>query len=599
VYTGRPEDCETQAQALWNAIARTLADTTGFDRRSDLGHRPALMILGLATAVGAAFRFYGLGWGAPFFHFHIDEHFVFMGADLLRRDPHEAAMSSKFFMYSPLPMYLLNIVVGVYEWVARPLDLTVPRDQVTYMVLGRAISATLGTATIPLAYLVASRVAGRLAGALSAVLLASAVIHLRESHFFTVDVSLTFFAMLAFYYLIRIVERGDRVSMAGAGVALGLAMLSKYTALFLVPLIGLAYLLSPQAPRQLRPLGAWVRPAIRTAVSLAIGAATFLILDPLVVRYYDKFRSDVREWVTDPLLGAWKPLWVGQFAGVEPQTYWLTNLLWWGLGPAFEIVALGGLIWLTVRRDRVAWMAFAFPVAFWLLAGRTIAPFIRYAVPLAPVLAVAAGALCADGLRHPRWRRATAVATGVLLATTTLWAVAYMNVYRQPDSRLVASEWLIRNVPENAKILLEPHHNIPPTGSYLTSQSFYGDYVMWGPHRERRDHYQLYTLDVYRHLYNRGASDDDRRHYIESRLALADWILMDDTFLQQYQNQPEDLHGAVKQYYRDLFGGRLGFELVKSFKVYPELFGWTINDDGAELTFRLFDHPRVFVFRRQ
>jgi len=37
---------------------------------------------------------------------------------------------------------------------------------------------------------------------------------------------------------------------------------------------------------------------------------------------------------------------------------------------------------------------------------------------------------------------------------------------------------------------------------------------------------------------------------------------------------------------------------VKTFKVYPKLFGVTINDDAAEFSFRLFDHPRVFVFRR-
>jgi len=54
----------------------------------------------------------------------------------------------------------------------------------------------------------------------------------------------------------------------------------------------------------------------------------------------------------------------------------------------------------------------------------------------------------------------------------------------------------------------------------------------------------------------------------------------------------------VKEYYDDLFAGRLGFRLLRSFKVYPRLGGVDINDDGAELTFRLFDHPRVFVFRR-
>ena len=41
------------------------------------------------------------------------------------------------------------------------------------------------------------------------------------------------------------------------------------------------------------------------------------------------------------------------------------------------------------------------------------------------------------------------------------------------------------------------------------------------------------------------------------------------------------------------------FELVRTYKVYPSLFGITINDDAAELSFRLFDHPRVFIFKRK
>ena len=73
---------------------------------------------------------------------------------------------------------------------------------------------------------------------------------------------------------------------------------------------------------------------------------------------------------------------------------------------------------------------------------------------------------------------------------------------------------------------------------------------------------------------------------------------MDDTFLDFYQHLPESEHRVVKQYYRDLFAGQLGFRLVKAFKVYPSLFGHDIVDDGAELTFRLFDHPKVFVFSR-
>ncbi|MEO8260267.1 MAG: glycosyltransferase family 39 protein [Acidobacteriota bacterium] len=566
---------------------------------SDLSRRSALAWLAAIIALGAAFRFYNLGWGAPYYHFHIDEHFVFNGAYLLGRDAGAAANSAKFFMYPPLPMYVLNLVVDLYEAVAHPLLLNVPRDEVTFMVLGRATSAAFGTATIPLVYLIASRVAGRRAGVLAALLLACSVLHLRDSHFFTTDSSLVFFSTLTWVYLIRTVQHGDAKADAGSAVSFGLAALSKYTAVFLAPLIGLAHLLSSRRPASLRPLGPWLPFLLRAALPLAGGLVVFLILDPLVLIYYDKFRMDFRDQITTPLLGGSQPQFFSQFADVQPHLYWFTNLLWYGIGPAFEIWGLIGVVWLFVRRDRVALMAAAFPVVFWLFAGRSVAPFPRYALPLMPALAVAAAALSADLLRRPRWRPLALPATAVVVVTTMVWALAYMNVFRQPDSRLVASEWIRKNIPPESKILIEPSHNIPPMGSYLTATDFHTNYVLFYPQTEKHDYYRQYAFDTYRSLYNRGVDDNYRRDYITSRLALADWIVMDDSYVQQYSHLPDTEHGVVKQHYRDLFAGRLGFELVQTFKVYPSLFGWTINDDGAEMTFRSFDHPRVFIFKRK
>ena len=567
----------------------------------------AAIAIALITIGGGILRFYGLDWGAPYFHFHMDEHYVFMGAELLRRDPHEAAMSGKFFMYSPGPMYAVNYIRSGWEWLAgAPLDLTTQRDQVTYMVLGRAFSAALGTFTIPAVYAVAARVAGRTAGVIAAFLIACSVLHLRESHFFTVDASLSFFSVVAWFFVVRNVQQGGWTSTLGSGVSLGLATVSKYTAVYLAPLIAVSELLSPRAPRTLMPLSAWTRPILRTAVAGAVGVATFLLLDPLVVQYWDKFRQDIRDQVTTPLLGASQPIFFAHFFNVEsPRLYWLTNLLWWGLGPAFEIAALVALIWLVaMRRDRLAFLVAAIPVVYWLFAGQSVAPFMRYAVPLAPALSIVLGVAAAGWLQHPKLRRPAAVLVGVVLAATAFWAGAYTNIYRQEDARVEAARWIARTLPHEANVLVEPTHNTPPMGSYRTGVDFYGDHVIWGAfdhprgEAERHDYYRLYALDVYRYLYNTDLTDQDRRDYIERRLSLVDWIVIDDTYTQWYDALPDEEYRVVKEYYDDLFAGRLGFELVQTFKVYPSLFGITINDDSAELTFRYFDHPRVFIFRR-
>src|SRR5206468_4396647 len=76
-------------------------------QRADLSRSRALVALAMVTAIGGALRFYNLAWGAPFYHFHMDEHYVFVGADLLRKGTKDAAQSGKFFMYGPLPMYLV------------------------------------------------------------------------------------------------------------------------------------------------------------------------------------------------------------------------------------------------------------------------------------------------------------------------------------------------------------------------------------------------------------------------------------------------------------------------------------------------------------
>ena len=91
-----------------------------------LTRRRSLIALAIITGVGACLRFYGLSKGAPYHHFHIDEHFVFAGADLLRQSMSAAAESQKFFMYGPLPMHMVNVVRSVYEWFSGPLTLSAP-----------------------------------------------------------------------------------------------------------------------------------------------------------------------------------------------------------------------------------------------------------------------------------------------------------------------------------------------------------------------------------------------------------------------------------------------------------------------------------------
>jgi hypothetical protein len=567
------------------------------------GAQPAAWVytaaLALVLAAAAFLRFYGLAWGAPYFHFHIDEHFVFVGAERLRVGMEAAARSPKFFMYSPLPMHALNGLVWAYESVGGPLVLTRFADQVTYMVLGRGISAAMGTATVLVTWSAGRKVGGRAAGLVAAALMATFVLHISESHSFRVDGMMLFFLTLTWLFALRIAESGRWPDYAWAGACAGAAVGSKYSAAFVLGVIAIAHLASPRRPAEWRDARGWAWWTVRGLVPLGVAALTFAAIDPMAIVYHEKFRQDIAEQITDPLTGAVTPIWIAQFRDVQPQLYWFTTNLWYGMGPAMEAWGLAGIAWLAWRRTRVALVAAAFPIVYFAAAGATIAPMARYILPLGPGFAVAGGALSAGLLARRRWRPWALAATLAVVGTTSLYAAAYMNVYASRDARLAASRYLWATVPAGSRIMVEPAHSIPPTGTYLTAPSFYGDYVLWGKAAERRDYYTLYALDTYVYLYRPGPTDEAKRDYIAARLALADYIVMDDFYVQLYGHLPEAQHGVVRQYYRDLFAGRLGFDLVKSFKVYPSLLGIEINDDGAELSSRMNDHPRIFVFKRR
>src|SRR5205085_5000894 len=124
------------------------------------------------------------------------------------------------------------------------------------------------------------------------------------------------FCTLALWWSVRFVERGDLTSLAGAGASVGAAAACKYTGLIVLGAVGVAYLLAPGRPELRAGTVAWIRWAVRGVMPIAVAAVVFLVLNPLIVQYPAKFLSDFKEQVTDPLLGAVKPIFFAQFADI-------------------------------------------------------------------------------------------------------------------------------------------------------------------------------------------------------------------------------------------------------------------------------------------
>src|SRR5438309_2327374 len=96
--------------------------------------------------------------------------------------------------------------------------------------IARVLSAVIGTATVVVVYQIANRLFDRLAAGVAAFFLALAFLHVRESHFGTIDVSMTFCVALSFLFLVAGVVDDRRAAFAWAGAAAGAGASIKYNA---------------------------------------------------------------------------------------------------------------------------------------------------------------------------------------------------------------------------------------------------------------------------------------------------------------------------------------------------------------------------------
>src|SRR5262249_7426314 len=115
-----------------------------------------------------------------------------------------------------------------------------------------------------------------------------------------------------------------------------------------------------------------------------------------------------------------QPPWVWQFNDTG-FSYWFTNVLWFGMGPLLELAALAGVAWAATRRRLGDLLLVALLVPYTLVVGRGFMKFVRYALPVLPLLCLWAGRFGADALADARSRRARTIvvaALGAVLVTS-------------------------------------------------------------------------------------------------------------------------------------------------------------------------------------
>jgi Dolichyl-phosphate-mannose-protein mannosyltransferase len=446
--------------------------------------RPLAAILVVAGAV----RFWGLWFGLPNTLARPDE----LGVIGYAMEPFEGKWAPDFFDYPRLFMYVLTMLYGLLYvvglaagWFASPAHFAAVWRLEWWepsFLVGRIVSAAAGTLTVWLLYRLATRAFDRVTALVSALFLALAFLHVRDSHYATTDALTTMLVVAAMASLLDAHARPRASAFARTGVLGGLATATKYNAVLLAVPFTLSAVIRICDAR-----GQWRRAMLRSGLPTMVlaMAAVFLALSSYVIWDQHRFL-----WGMHYLRESYNRGMGGGNPQIGGLIYHLKVSLWYGLGPPLLLAGLGGAAILAVRNWRLLVLLQAFPVAYYLTAGGSRLVFVRYMVPLVPFLCLGGAISIVEvATSLARWseragrlvsRRWIVAGLTALVIAPSAWSVIRFDLLlTRRDSRVIVADWIRANVPPGSSIWQSGSH-------YGHAQPERGPrrYVHWGYNRE-------------------------------------------------------------------------------------------------------------------
>jgi len=408
--------------------------------------------------VGFLLRVWGIDFGLPHEYCRPDETILMYRALSIGAgdfNPH-------FFNYPSLQFYFVAVAIGLAFLIGQGLgyfiDVTDLQrllfvDPTFFYIVGRSLTVLFGTSSIALVYSIGSRLESRRVGFASAALFAVAFLHVRDSHFLTVDVPATFWVLAAYAFACRYIERESLATVVLAGVCIGLAASTKYNAALFAPSILLATLVTSfpvagVAGSRLEVITTALKAKWKHLVAVAgAAAASFVAGSPFTLLEPTAFVRDLSFERTMFAVGRGLDLGLGWI-------YHLKVSLWSGLGWPLLLAALAGCVFLAVRRRPIDIVLVSGIVAYYAVAGSGRSVFVRYMVPLIPLLCVAAAAALVRATSLLRGRWWLPVATCLLAAPSLSSSVQLDRILSRQDTRLMAAQWIEKNVPSGTRVAL-------------------------------------------------------------------------------------------------------------------------------------------------
>ncbi|MHB8992492.1 MAG: glycosyltransferase family 39 protein [Chloroflexota bacterium] len=432
----------------------------------------------LTTALGLGLRLFALDHGLPYQY--VPDESTMVGSAL--RMGASRSIQPSTFIYPALLMYLfaaeyLGLLVvgrltGLFASVAHFREFAFT-DPTLFYLLPRLAIALVGTATIPLAYLLGKRLYGRWAGVAAAVLVATSVMHVQMSHQARHWVPVSFLTLVVLWVSLDLAQWGRRRDYWLSGLLVGLTAATSFNGFLLMLLPLVAHW------QQLRKRGLRIRDPRAHGpmlVALLLAPVVFFALNPYILLQFDRFvafHSGGEASIGGQIRGHYEN-YLQQFLEKQGFTFFAEATL--AYEPAITLLGIVGAF-LAARRFRsTAPLILSYPLFHYIMFATT-SPSLeqRYMLPAVIMWALPAGLATAGmaGWLHSRLggMLSANLAVGTLailsVALVSLPSLRYDWLLSQTDTRTLAKGWIEGTIPAGADIAVESYP--PPLSPDLDS----------------------------------------------------------------------------------------------------------------------------------
>jgi hypothetical protein len=397
--------------------------------------------VGILLLAALGLRLWGLDTGLPYVY-NADEnaHFVPRAIGMFGH-----SYNPGYFINPPAFTYLLHAVFAL-RWGGDGVQAAYAADLGDVVVVARACAAVLGVAAVGLLYVAGTRMfdGDRRVGLLAAVLLATSFLPVFYSHFALNDVPALAPLCLALVGIAGVLRWGRPLDFALSGAGIGLACATKYTAGIVVVCLVAAAVTAPGTGAR-RRLGGLVLAGLLALVA-------FLAANPYALLDFDAFYDGLADQSSASNDGGGK-LGLTEDNGIR---YYLTSLTW-GFGWVPLAAAIGGAVGLAIRHRSRALVLVLPVILFVLFMGLQDRFFARWILPIFPLLCLlAAWGVVTLASRGPRPALLVGLAAVVVCAQGIVSSAHSGMVLAREDTRQLARDWMVDNVPERAKVVVEP-----------------------------------------------------------------------------------------------------------------------------------------------